>query len=101
MTYNDFTLDTVLEAFQVTLSQKELFSDVPSLDVPSLLQGILDEGLSLAYISEKARSEIIIMPILLTVRKLFLRAFSIYSGQRFDVEPSSGLSGECDFILSI
>lgn len=101
MTYRDFTLDTVLETFQVTLSQEELFSDVPSLDVPSLLQEILDEGLSLAYISEKARSEIIIMPILLTVRKHFLRAFSIYSGQRFDVEPASGLSGECDFILSL
>jgi hypothetical protein len=64
MTYSDFTLDTVLEAFQVTPVQAELFPDVPTLDVPSLLQEVLDEGLSLAYISDKARSEIIIMPIL-------------------------------------
>jgi hypothetical protein len=101
MTYSDFTLDTVLETFQVVLDQESLFPHVQPIEVPTLLQEVLDEGMSLAYVSEKARSELIVMPILLAVRKLFHRAFSIYSGQRLDVEAGSGLTGECDFILSV
>lgn len=77
-----------------------MFPQVVPVEVPALLRDVLDEGLSLALVSEKARSELIVMPILLTVRRQRHRAISIYSGQRLDVDPSSGLMGECDFILS-
>jgi hypothetical protein len=101
MTYSDFTLDHVLATFQLTLHTEQFFPDIQPIAVPSLLQETLDEGLSLAYVSEKARSELIIMPILLSVRRMFRRAFSIYSGQRFDVDMAGGLSGECDFLLTL
>jgi hypothetical protein len=101
MTYSDFTLDTIIETFQMSLGQEELFPGVQALEVPALLREVLEEGMSLAYVSEKARSELIVMPVLLAVRKLLNRTFSIYSGQRLDVDPASGLVGECDFILSV
>ena len=56
--------------------------------------------LELALISEKARSEFIVGPILLASRQLCHNAITIYSGQRLDVQPEKGLVGECDFILA-
>src|SRR5205814_10081229 len=47
-----------------------------------------------------ARSEFIVVPILLASRELSHDAFAIYSGQRLDVQPEQGLVGECDFILT-
>src|SRR5260370_39781193 len=56
--------------------------------------------MELALVSEKARSEFIVSPILLASRRLSHNAISIYSGQRLDVQPEQGLVGECDFILA-
>jgi hypothetical protein len=51
-------------------------------------------------LSEKARSEFIVVPILLACQELSAGTIAIYSGQRLDVDPERGLVGECDFILS-
>jgi hypothetical protein len=62
---------------------------------------LLDRGMQLALISEKARSEFIVGPILLACRELSGGALAIFSGQRFDVDPGRGLAGECDFLLTL
>jgi len=54
----------------------------------------------LASNSEKARSELLIMPILLEVRKQLDASFSLFSGVEFNVDEAQGLTGYCDFILS-
>src|SRR5262249_39159449 len=64
------------------------------------LHETLTRGMQLALLSEKARSEFIVAPILLAARELSHDAVSIYSGQRLDVLPEQGLVGECDFILA-
>ena len=56
--------------------------------------------MQLALVSEKARSEFLVAPILLAARELTGNALAIYSGQRLDVDPAKGLLGECDFILA-
>ncbi len=50
--------------------------------------------------SEKARSELIISPILFEVRKILDRKISFFSGEEFTVDPSVGLNGTCDFLIS-
>lgn len=100
MTYSDFTLERIVSTFPITLRREPLFAQVPSLAVPALLRAVLDEGMALALISEKARSELIVMPVLLGVRILLHRAIAIYSGQRLDSDPAHGLVGECDFLLT-
>ncbi len=55
----------------------------------------------LALLSEKARSEFIVAPILLAVRELTGERIAILSGQRLDVDPARRLQGECDFILAL
>jgi hypothetical protein len=100
MSYSDFTLDSVYKVLGVTFQPGNLFEKVEVLEVPPWLQEALRKGMQLALLSEKVRSELIVMPILLTCRELSGNKFAIYSGQRLDVDPQRGLVGECDFILT-
>ena len=56
--------------------------------------------LAIAMGSEKARSELIISPILFEVRKILDRKISFFSGEEFTVDASVGLNGVCDFLIS-
>ena len=50
--------------------------------------------------TEKARSELIILPILMEIRRISSKFFTIYSGGVLNVDKENGLAGECDFILT-
>ena len=100
MAYGDFDLATVQKAFSLTLKREDLFESIKPIEASQWLKEALDMGIQLAFNSEKARSEFLVVPILLTGRKLNHNSFSIHSGERLDVEPDSGLVGECDFILT-
>lgn len=100
MAYADFTLESVRTQFQLTFHRDTLFANVQPIAVPQWLADMLARGLSLPLVSEKARSELIVTPILLAVRELSNHQISILSGQRLDVDAVAGLVGECDFILS-
>ncbi|HUY32101.1 MAG TPA: hypothetical protein VMV69_04915 [Pirellulales bacterium] len=101
MSYSDFTLEAVERQLGVTTQEADLFPGSASIPVPDWLPKLLARGTRLALISEKARSEFIVVPILLAARELSGDRFAIYSGQRLDVDPDDGLMGECDFILAV
>jgi hypothetical protein len=100
VSYSDFTLDTVRKVLGITLLPESLFGGVTDVEVSPWLHETLSWGKELPLLTEKARSEFLVVPILLTCRQLSGNKFSIYSGQRLDVDPQKGLVGECDFILS-
>jgi hypothetical protein len=100
MAYSDFTLQSVEVAFGVRAQPAVLFAEVRPAPVPAWLQDQLARGLQLPLVSEKARSELIVMPILLACRELSGGAIAVFSGPRLDVSPEQGLLGECDFILA-
>jgi hypothetical protein len=100
MAYTDFSLETVDQVLGVTAVPADLFPGLSPLPVPAWLQEVLAKGMDLALLSEKARSEFIVVPILLASRELSHNAIAIYSGQRLDADPKRGLIGECDFILA-
>lgn len=100
MTYSDFTLEAVEKRFGVQVVNAKLFPNLAPLAAPPWLQDLLSKGRELALISEKARSEFIVAPILLASRELSRQTVAIYSGQRLDVQPEQGLVGECDFLLT-
>ncbi|HBY81739.1 MAG TPA: hypothetical protein DEG47_33220, partial [Cyanobacteria bacterium UBA11148] len=62
----------------------------------------LKENLDLAVAinTEKARSEMIISPILLEIRRKLNYQISLFSGIDFNVDNDRGLNGVCDFIVS-
>ncbi len=103
MAYSDFSLRQVKQAFNLTLVEGGSFLPViEPLTPSSLLLEQLEDGvpLALATGSEKARSELIISPVLMEVRRRLDRQISLFSGEDFTVAPELGLSGTCDFLLS-
>jgi hypothetical protein len=103
MAYSDFTLDSACRAFSLTLNdQVDLFLTVVPVRVSEVLRAILDENYPLATSihTEKARSEFLVAPVLVEVRKLMKHRISLFSGTDFNVDPAQGLNGVCDFLLS-
>lgn len=101
MAYSEFTLEGVERQFGVRTQEAVLFPDAAPAMMPDWLPTSLARGTRLALISEKARSEFIVVPILLAARELSGDRFAIFSGQRLDVDQERGLVGECDFILAL
>ena len=56
--------------------------------------------IALASNSEKARSEMIITPILVELRKQLNEQINLFSGVEFNVDNSRELNGVCDFIVT-
>jgi hypothetical protein len=104
MAYSDFTtLTKVREAFGLTIEESiDLFTDIPEVLPSSHLQTTLNENVFLATAinTEKARSELIITPVLLEVRRIFDFKIGFFSGSEFNVDLQAGLSGYCDYILT-
>lgn len=102
MPYADFTLDAVEAQFGLTADLGDLFPGATPVPVPAWLSETLARGRAVAaMVSEKARSEFLVAPILLGCRELVAGDLAIYSGQRLDVDPARGLSGECDYLLAL
>lgn len=104
MSYSSFSLSSVLKQFNLTLKDKQtLFPQTSQIPPSEYLATTLNYNLPLAseINTEKSRSEMIISPILLEVRRLVTDQISIFSGREFNVEPEQGLNGACDFLLSL
>ena len=103
MAYSDFTLGSVKKQFQLNFIEKSnLFQDAPELQPSPLLQEILRDNLPLALASntEKSRSEMIIAPILIDLRKQFNNQITVFSGINFTVDSDQGLNCICDFLIN-
>ncbi len=103
MAYSDFNLAKVQKSFNLTLDEtRNLFIDVESIAPSETLKALLIDYIPLAtsIATEKARSEFLIAPILADLRKLLKNKISLFSGNDFNVEPTKGLQGFCDYILS-
>lgn len=103
MAYSDFKLQEVVKKFSLTINEKvDLFADTPERESSTILDAVLktNVALALAINTEKARSEMIIAPVLIEIKNLFSEEISLFSGVDFNVEPEKGLNGVCDFIIS-
>ena len=104
MAYSDFTtLTKVRESFGLTIEESlDLFTDIPEVLPSPYLQTTLNENIFLATAinTEKARSELIIAPVLLEVRRILNFQIGFFSGSEFNVDLQAGLSGYCDYILT-
>jgi hypothetical protein len=103
MAYSYFTLSDIKGKFHVQVDlATDLFVAVLPQDISPFLAETLQENvpLALAVSTEKARSECIVAPILIELRKLLRHQISMFSGVEFSVDPENGLSGVCDFLVS-
>lgn len=103
MAYSDFSLAKAKQEFSLTtLEKRDIFAGVPELAASNLLAEILNYNLEIALASnsEKARSELIIAPILVDLRRQLREQVSLFSGIDFTVDNAKGLNGTCDFIIT-
>ncbi len=103
MSYSQFTLETVEQAFSLTIIEKlGIFAAIPETPISNFLKQCLEYNtpLALEIATEKARSEMIITPILIEVKQQFDSKISLFSGREFNVDIQQGLVGYCDFIIS-
>jgi hypothetical protein len=101
--YSDFTLKKVKADFNIeTIENRSVFSDIGELDISDYLIKTLKRNvpLALAINTEKARSELIIINILLEVKEKLEGKLSLFSGIDFNVDKEKGLTGFCDYIIS-
>lgn len=102
MAYNNFTLESVKDRFDLKLMNNRFCELLPSSEPQSEFLTIFDESFSLAEVakSEKAKSELLVSPILVQARRLVDRQVQLFSGEEFNVDQEKGLNGFCDFLFS-
>ncbi len=104
MSFSEFTtISKVKSAFNLSIVENQrLFLGIQPIKPSQYLQTTLAESIPLASAinTEKARSELIIAPILLEIRRLFPSKIGFFSGSEFNVDPTQGLNGYCDYLLT-
>ena len=104
MAYSNFTLELVRTAFELeTIGSIDLFSEIESVTPSSHFTEELRKKVPLAVAigTEKARSELIVANVLFELREHFDRRISLFSGIDFSVDAERGLTGVCDFLISL
>lgn len=92
-----------MEDFElIVLEESNLFAGIEPVVPTSLLREILVENIpwAVAVGSEKARSEGIINPVLLEVKRQLGGQVGVFSGEEFNVDVAADLNGFCDFLVS-
>jgi hypothetical protein len=102
MSFQQFTFPQVQQDLGLTLHDADLFSSVPPFPVREEFASFLRDGVALATANstEKAKSEFIIAPVLLELRRALGPRFFLFSGVEWEADVSRGLNGYCDFILT-
>jgi len=103
MAYSDFTLRKVKQSFGLTAVEGGRFlPEVEPIAPSPILAGLLEDTVpwAIAVGTEKAKSELIIAPLLWEVKQLINPQISVFSGTDFTVDIAAGLNGVCDFLIS-
>ena len=104
MAYSEFTLESVVPMFQLEkVDIAGLFSEIePVTPSEYLTTGLAKKApLATAIGTEKARSEMIVADVLVELLEHLDRGISLFSGIDFSVDVENGLTGVCDFLVSL
>jgi hypothetical protein len=101
MAFSDFVYPDVLTAFALTEDSADLFAQVPDLAPSDPLRAIMPNNRELANLmnTEKARSELLVAPLLSELWRRFPRRLNLHSGVEFAADPEERLTGFVDFIV--
>ena len=98
--YSSFTFEKIRKKFNIKSKRKRLFNDIKPIEISDWLKNFLTLAEELSVKSEKARSEFIVVPMLIELRELNNKYFTIYSGDNLNADADNDLKGECDFMLA-
>jgi hypothetical protein len=102
MPYQNFTLETVARQFELNLLDLPFCESLPNADPQPEFLTIFKQWFRLAETAQsaKAKSELLVSPILAEVVQLTQKRVQLFSGEEFNVEIDRGLDGVVDFLLS-
>jgi hypothetical protein len=102
MAYNNFSLQDTISQFDLNLLESAFCESLPPVSPKSEFLNIFEQYLPLAQRakSEKAKSELLVSPILVELLRLADNRVQLFSGEEFNVDRDRGLNGFCDFLLS-
>ena len=104
MAYSNFTLEDARKKFHLkTVEAAGIFADIEPVSPSTLLTTVLERNVPLAFAigTEKAKSELIVAAVLVELREHFEQRISFFSGIDFNVNAEDGLTGVCDFLVSL
>ena len=100
MSYKDFTFNALEEKFSIRQSTRRLFADdVPRVQASEWLQQTLAIARRMPLRSEKAKSELLIAPIVTEIKLQNEDTIQVFSGEMLIADKSKKLNGEIDFIF--
>lgn len=102
MAYSDFTLAKVRKQLGIEQQKVDNLFPLPITEIEpgNFLKADILDGLSSPISTEKAKSELIIYPVLKELKRNNPKGFAIFSGYTFNVDESRQLTGICDFLLT-
>ena len=102
MVYDNFSLQDAIGQFDLTLTESAFCESLLPVSPKSEFLNIFEQYLPLAQKakSEKAKSELLVSPILVELLRLADNQIQLFSGEEFNVDRERGLNGFCDFLLS-
>ncbi len=102
MSFQNFSFPQVLHDLELTVEETDLFPHPAVVPLREDFVTTLSEGanLALAVNTDKAKSEFILAPMLLELRRSLGDRFGLFSGIELAVDPARGLNGVCDFIIT-
>ncbi len=104
MTYSSFTLDSAVKAFHLEIVESaNLFAEIePIVPRPHFITDLAKKAKVAAAIgTEKAKSELIVASVLFELLENSDYCISLFSGIDFNVDEENGLTGVCDFLISL
>jgi hypothetical protein len=101
MAYSNYSIPKLKQQFQLEQNNVVLFDKkkVKGIKPSRRLMLELGEGQTMPLLSEKAKSELLISPILREIHRKN-PSLSIFSGYTFNIEGNDELSGAPDFLIS-
>lgn len=101
MAFSDFPYPDVVAQFGLTEDSADLFAGVPVRAAGPALLAFLGTNLTLANLinTEKARSELLVAPVLSELWRQAGGRINLFSGAEFPADPDARLTGFVDFLI--
>jgi len=97
--YSNFTIEDI-KALGLSTIRGLLFETIAPIAASEFLLKTLAINREVPAESEKAKSELLITPVLSEIRLRNHKNMTYFSGYKFNVDAQRGLKGFCDFIIS-
>lgn len=97
--YSSFTVADI-KALGLNVVNGHLFEQIRPVAASELLLQVLANSAGVPLQSEKAKSEMLICPVINEVRLKNPTKMTYFSGYQFNVDEQRGLKGFCDFLIS-